>query len=413
VVGGLPCVFSNLKYTGNSHPALPYRGEGFFRIWILWGWSCVLSTIPNDSSLVRAQRAAILIVDDDAESLRILGGVLQPHYTVSAAPTGERALRIATGAVKPDLILLDVLMPGMDGYAVLAGLRANPATRDIPVIFVTGMDAVEDEERGLQFGAVDYIAKPYRPPIVLARVRTQLELKRARDWLRDQNAYLEAEVTRRMRDNVLIQEITINALAELAETRDNETGNHIRRTQEYVRVLARGLRSHPRFSGVLTDRTIDLLVKSAPLHDIGKVGIPDQVLLKPGKLTPAEWDIMKTHCLLGASAIERALRNAGQGIDFLDLAREIAHFHHEQWDGSGYPEGLKGDAIPISARLMALADVFDALISRRVYKSAMPLVQARDIIAGERGRHFDPDVVDAFLSCFDEFAAVARAYQDA
>ena len=288
----------------------------------------------------------------------------------------------------------------------------NPATRDIPVIFVTGLDSTEDEERGLELGAVDYIAKPYRPPIVLARVRTQLELKRARDWLRDQNAYLEAEVARRMQDILLIQDLTINALAELAETRDNETGNHIRRTQEYVRILARRLQAHPRFSGFLTDKVVELLTKSAPLHDIGKVGIPDHILLKPGKLTDEEWTIMKTHSLLGATAIERAVRNADRRLDFLDMAMQIAHFHHEKWDGSGYPEGLKADAIPIPARLMALADVFDALISRRVYKPPMPLEQARDIIVSERGRHFDPDLVDAFLAGFDDFVAVAERYRE-
>ena len=194
----------------------------------------------------------MLIVDDDAENLGILGNLLQPHHDVLAAPSGERALQISAGTPKPDLILLDVLMPHMDGYDVLARLHENPATLDIPVIFVTGLDSTEDEEKGLTLGAVDYIAKPYRASIVLARVRTQLELKRARDWLRDQNAYLEAEVMRRMQDTLLVQDLTINALAELAETRDNETGNHIRRTQEYVRILAQRLQLHPSFAGFLT-----------------------------------------------------------------------------------------------------------------------------------------------------------------
>ena len=350
-------------------------------------------------------------MDDDPLNLAILGRLLHPHYDVLAASSGERALQIAASEPKPDLILLDVLMPGMDGYAVLARLRENPSTRDIPVIFVSGLDSTEDEEKGLELGAVDYIAKPYRPPIILARVSTQLELKRARDWLRDQNAYLEAEVARRMRDILLIQDITINAFAELAETRDPETGNHIHRTQEYVRILARHLQTHPRFSGFLTDKGIDMLVKSAPLHDIGKVGIPDHILLKHGKLTDEEWAIMKTHSLLGAQAIQRAARDADHNVDFLDIAKQVANFHHEKWDGSGYPEGRKWNEIPIAARLMALADVFDALISRRVYKIPMPVEQARDIIVGQRGSHFDPDVVDAFLDGFAEFAAVARKYQ--
>jgi putative two-component system response regulator len=355
----------------------------------------------------------VLVVDDDAENLAILGRLLCLRYKVLAAPSGKRALEIVADSPQPDLILLDVLMPGMDGYAVLARLRENAATSDIPVIFVTGLDSAEDEERGLELGAVDYIAKPYRPSIILARVHTQLELKRARDWLANQNAYLEAEVARRVRDILLIQDITINALTELAETRDPETGNHIRRTQEYMRILARRLQFHPHFSGFLTDKVIELMAKSAPLHDIGKVGVPDHILLKPGKLTEEEWTIMKTHSLVGARAIQRAVRDADRSVDFLNMAQQIALFHHEKWDGSGYPEGMKWDAIPIPARLMALADVFDALISRRVYKAPIPVEQARDIIIGERGSHFDPDVVDAFLAGFADFVAIARRYQEA
>jgi len=351
-------------------------------------------------------------VDDDTGNLGILGHLLQPYHDVLAAPSGERALQISAGTPKPDLILLDVLMPQMDGYAVFAHLRENPATRDIPVIFVTGLDSTAEEEKGFALGAVDYIAKPYRAPIVLARVHTQLELKRARDWLRDQNSYLEAEVMRRMQDTLLVQDLTINALAELAETRDNETGNHIRRTQEYVNILAQRLQLHPSFAGFLTNKTVDLMTKSAPLHDIGKVGIPDNILLKPGKLTDEEWGIMKTHSMLGATSIERALRNADRRLDFLDMAMQIAHYHHEKWDGSGYPDGLKEEAIPIPARLMALADVFDALISRRVYKPPISYEQAKNIIVAERGNHFDPDVVDAFLRSFDEFVTVAEKYRE-
>lgn len=321
-------------------------------------------------------------------------------------------MQISASTPKPDLILLDVLMPHMDGYEVFSRLRENPSTSDIPVIFVTGLDSTEEEEKGFALGAVDYIAKPYRSPIVLARVRTQLELKRARDWLRDQNAYLEAEVARRMQDTLLVQDLTINALAELAEMRDSETGNHIRRTQQYVRILARRLQTHPRFASFLTGNVIELLTKSAPLHDIGKVGIPDHILRKPGKLTSEEWTIMKTHSQLGAKSIERALHNADRHLDFLDMAMQIAQYHHEKWNGSGYPEGLKENAIPIPARLMALADVFDALISRRVYKPPMPYKQAKDMIVAERGSHFDPDVVDAFLGGFNDFVSVAEKYRE-
>ncbi|MBI4995837.1 MAG: HD domain-containing protein, partial [Rhodocyclales bacterium] len=242
--------------------------------------------------------------------------------------------------------------------------------------------------------------------------KTQIELKQARDWLKDKNAWLEAEVAQRMAENETIQTISIRALAHLAEMRDPETGNHIHRTQRYVRTLALQLRDHRRFGKFLTDRNIDLLTRSAPLHDIGKVGIPDHILQKPGKLTPDEWEIMKTHAKLGSDAIQLAEEDAEKPVDFLILAKEIAHWHHEMWNGSGYPDGLAGDDIPMSARLMALADVFDALISTRVYKRAVPLLEARDAIAAQRGRHFDPDIVDAFLATFDEFRAIADRHRD-
>mgnify|MGYP001766671623 CR=1 FL=1 len=353
---------------------------------------------------------SILIVDDTPENLSVLGELLQPAYRVRAANSGKRALQIASGDPPLDLILLDVMMPEMDGYAVLEELQAMPSTRDIPVIFVTAMDGTDDEERGLGMGAVDYITKPIRPGIVLARVRTQLELKRARDILSDQNSFLEAEVRRRMQENLTTQEISIRALARLAEIRDPETGKHILRTQEYVRTLAQALQPHPRFADYLDDATIDSLVRSAPLHDIGKVGIPDHILLKPGKLTPEEWEVMKTHAELGSNAIALAEADAERPVEFLAIARMIARSHHEKWDGSGYPDGLAGDAIPIAARLMALADVFDALTCRRVYKDAFSFDEAYRIIVAGRGSHFDPDVTDAFIREFDTFMNVARMY---
>lgn len=352
----------------------------------------------------------ILIVDDTPENLSVLGELLQSSYRVRAANSGRRALQIAHGTPAPDLILLDVMMPEMDGFDVLAELRNNPATQNIPVIFVTAMDGTADEERGLDCGAVDYITKPIRPAIVLARVRSQLELKQARDLLRNQNCYLESEVARRMSENQLIQDISILALARLAETRDPETGNHLRRTQEYVRTLANALREHPRFSHFLDDETIIALAKSAPLHDIGKVGIPDHILLKPGPLTPEEWVIMRTHAKLGSDAIAQAEQDAAGQVEFLALAKEIAHHHHEKWNGSGYPDGLAGDAIPIAARLMALADVFDALICKRVYKSAMTFGEALAIITRDSGSHFDPDIVQAFSDNFNHFKAIADTY---
>jgi putative two-component system response regulator len=362
--------------------------------------------------LVNQSVPTILIVDDAAENLAVLNELLQPVYRVRIATSGEKALQLAVTQPNPDLIMLDVMMPGMDGYEVFTRLRADPRTRDIPVIFVTAMDSAEAEIRGLELGAADYITKPITPIIVMARIRTQLELKQARDWLRDQNTFLEAEVARRMGENLMIQHVSIHALAHLAETRDPETGNHLRRTQGYVHALACQLQDHPRFAAFLTPANIDLLAKSAPLHDIGKVGIPDHILLKPGKLTPEEWEIMKTHARLGSEAIEQAERDITRPVEFLALAKEIARWHHERWDGSGYPDGLAGEAIPISARLMALADVFDALINRRVYKDSISFADSRDIIVAERGRQFDPDVVDAFSSLFNEFQTIAIRYSD-
>ena len=358
-----------------------------------------------------ANQPSILIVDDTPANLRVLSELLKSTCRVCAANSGPLALQIAHDS-PPDLILLDVKMPEMDGYAVLAELLADPATRKVPVIFVTAMDGTHDEERGLDCGAVDYITKPIRPAIVLARVRAQLELKRARDILSDQNSYLEAEVERRMGENQLIQVVSIHALARLAETRDPETGNHLRRTQEYVRTLANALKDHPRFSHFLDIRTIDAVAQSAPLHDIGKVGIPDHILLKPGKLTAEEWVIMKTHAELGSKAIEQAESDTEKPVEFLSFAKDIAHYHHEKWDGSGYPLGLSGDEIPIAARLMALADVFDALISKRVYKPAFSFEEAQRVILDGRGNHFDPAVVDAFQANYERFVTITKTYME-
>ena len=359
-----------------------------------------------------AHRPTILVVDDTPDNLSLMSGLLKDSYRVKVANSGEKALKQVQGDAKPDLILLDIMMPGLSGYDVIAQLKTDPATRDIPVIFLTAMSAAEDEKKGLEMGAADYITKPISPPIVLARVKTQLENKAAADFLRDQNTYLEAEVTKRTREISAIQDVTILAMASLAETRDSDTGNHIRRTQYYVRALAEKLKTHQRFGYFLSDQTIELLFKSAPLHDIGKVGIADRVLLKPGRFTPEEFEIMKSHTTLGRDAIEHAEKQLGMQVDFLNLAKEIAYYHQEKWDGSGYPMGISGDDIPISARLMAVADVYDALISRRVYKEGMPHEKAVTIIAESKGTHFDPDVVDAFLELQDEFRAIAVRYAD-
>ena len=357
--------------------------------------------------------ALLLIVDDVPANLSMLGQLLRDAgFQVKAATSGRAALHYAAQQPRPELILLDVMMPEMDGYQVLAELRQNPATRSIPVIFVTALGEASDEQRGFQQGAVDYITKPIKPDVVLVRVCSQLLAKQARDWTHDRNLALAAEVARRMAENEQIQSVSIRALANLAETRDPETGNHILRTQAYVHLLATRLREHPRFAATLDEVYIKMLTRSAPLHDIGKVGIPDHILLKPGKLDAAEWVIMKTHARMGSDAIDRSEQGLDQPVEFLALAKEIAHSHHERWDGGGYPDGLAGDAIPVSARLMALADVFDALISKRVYKQALPPDKVREIMAGERGRQFDPDATEAFLSGFAEFAAIADRHHD-
>ena len=361
---------------------------------------------------MNSQQATILVVDDTPENLELMSGLLKDHYRVRVANNGERALRLAVADPQPDMVLLDVMMPGIDGYEVCRRLKADPATALIPVIFLTAKAEIEDERRGLSLGAVDYITKPISPPIVMARIETHLQLKQAADWLRDKNAILEAEVARRTHIIEAIQDVTVFAMASLAETRDNETGNHLRRTQRYVERLAQALQTHPRFALTLTDENILLLFKSAPLHDIGKVGIPDHILLKPGKLTVEEFEIMKTHTTLGFEALRRAEEALGERVDFLRFAKEIALCHQEKWDGSGYPSGLKGDDIPVSARLMAVADVYDALINQRIYKPAFSHEESVRIIEQGRGSHFDPDVVDAFLSVSEDFRAIAARFED-
>ncbi len=352
----------------------------------------------------------VLVVDDVADNLSLMFGLLRTQYRVRVANQGERALELARAEPQPDLILLDVMMPGMDGHEVCRRLKADPATAHIPVIFLTAKSEVDDETYGLSLGAVDYITKPISPPIVEARVRTHLQLKAAADFLRDRSAFLAAEVARRTRENEALQDVVVLAMASLGETRDNETGNHLRRTQHYVKCLAERLQTHPRFAAELTPEAIRLLFKSAPMHDIGKVGIPDAILLKPGRLTTEEFEVMKTHTTLGFEAIHRAELSLGEDLPFLRFAKEIALSHQEKWDGSGYPQGLAGEAIPVSARLMAVADVYDALISERVYKKAFTHEQARQLIVEGRGQHFDPDVVDAFLAVEADFVAIAQRY---
>jgi len=364
-----------------------------------------------NSPLELSGKCTVLVVDDTPGNLSLMSDLLRPDYKVKLAPTGERALQIVA-AEKPDLILLDIMMPDMDGYEVLRRLQFNPETEDIPVIFLTAMSATDDETVGLELGAVDYITKPVNPAITMARVRLATSCSRKWLWWASKSRARLSCRWLRTRALAELQDATIRAMASLAETRDNETGNHIRRTQHYVEALARKLQDHPRFRDELTEDAIQVIFKSAPLHDIGKVGIPDRILLKPGKLTPEEFEIMKTHTTLGRDAIVAAETETTQNNPFFRYAKEIAYSHQEKWDGSGYPEGLVGNTIPLSARLMAVADVYDALISERVYKAAFSHETAVEIIRDGRGSHFDPDMVDAFLSLSEEFRRIAQQFAD-
>jgi putative two-component system response regulator len=321
-------------------------------------------------------RPTILIVDDTPDNIMLLSRLLKDRYNTKVANNGSTALQIAASTPSLDLILLDVMMPGLDGYETCRQLKANPATADIPVIFLTAKNQVEDEAMGLSLGAVDYIAKPISPPILFARVATQLSLRNARRELEEHNQNLEKLVQERTAQLYLMQEAIIVAMASMAESRDQETG------------------------------------RSAPLHDIGKVGIPDRILLKPGNLDREEFEVMKMHAVYGRDTIMLVEKHIGGSNSFLMFAREIAHSHQEKWDGSGYPQNLSGEQIPLSARLMAVADVYDALISKRVYKPAFTHQQALDVMRKGRGSHFDPDVLDAFFEIEGEFAAIAVAYAD-
>ncbi|MBF0202340.1 MAG: two-component system response regulator [Desulfamplus sp.] len=354
--------------------------------------------------MAKAEKHKILVVDDSEANVDVLFQVLRHDYTVSVAMNGREALDLVEDD-PPDLILLDVMMPGMDGYEVCRRLKESELYREIPVIFLTAMDDEDDEARGLDLGAVDYIIKPFRPRLLERRVKTQISLKEHRD-------NLEEIVRERTRLLNLTQDVTIESLGNLAEYRDQETGGHIKRTKNYVRHLAEEIRRIAKYpEHFMDDAYIDLLTKSAPLHDIGKVGVPDSILLKPGKLTPEEFEEMKKHTLYGRDIIAASEKSLGED-SFLSIAREIAYSHHEKWDGSGYPEAKKGRGIPLSGRMMAIADVYDALISKRVYKPPFPHEKALGIILEGRGKHFDPDMVDIFAATENKFREIAIKYAD-
>ncbi len=355
-------------------------------------------------------RKKVLIVDDTPNNIQVMMETLRDEYAVIAALDGRKALYLAGGDNPPDAILLDVLMPGMDGYEVCRILKSDKRTRDIPVIFVTSGDDEDDEQKGLSLGAVDYIHKPLRPALLKSRLRSHIMHKLCRD-------HIDEIVNERTRELALTRDAIIYGLATLAEYRNIETGRHIKRTQFYVQHLAEAMKATPKYRDYLTDENIRVISKSAQLHDIGKVGIPDRILFKPDKLTNDEIQIMKNHVEIGRDSILKIeIEVAGYvSSDFLKHAGEIAFTHHERADGSGYL-GLAGDDIPVSGRLMALADVYDALTSRRIYKHPFNHEQAVKIIMeGDdhtRPEHFDSDVLSAFMIAKDKFRITADDYAD-
>lgn len=343
-------------------------------------------------------KATILIVDDIVENIHVLMNILKKDYLIQVAKNGQKAMEIIHKN-KPDLILLDIMMPELSGYDVIKILKKDVKTENIPVIFVTAMGEVSDEAKGLALGAVDYISKPVIPELVLSRVRNHLLLKKNSDQL-ELLVHQRTKQLEKSNDSILI------VMGLVAENRDPETGEHIQRTSAYVRAMSEALSKHPQYQELMTPDIIDIYTNAAPLHDIGKVGVADNILLKPGKLTTEEFELMKQHAIGGEQIIEQAQQYLSEP-ELLDIAKEIAGGHHEKWDGSGYPRGLKGEQIPLSARIMVFADVYDALISNRPYKKAFSHEKACEIIANDVGTHFDPTLYAVFTQIKERFREIA------
>ncbi|WP_263833793.1 response regulator [Sulfurospirillum oryzae] len=333
----------------------------------------------------------ILIVDDTPENIMLLSEILKPFYKVKVANSGVKALNLIASGDIPDLILLDIMMPIMSGYEVCKKLKNDPLTRNIPIIFVTALNDYEDEAEGLGIGAVDYITKPVHASIVLARVNTQI-------MLLQYQRNLEQKLEERTEEIVLTRMEVIRQLGRAAEYKDNETGTHILRMSAYTKIIAQKI-------GLDNVRT-ELLFLSAPMHDIGKIGTPDHILKKESALSPEEWAIVKAHPIHGAEIIGK------HQSSLLQTARIVALTHHERYDGTGYPYGIKGYDIPLAGRIVAIADVFDALTSKRPYKEPWSLERAVEYLVSEKGKHFDPELVDAFLACMDEIKEIMAQFQD-
>ncbi|MCJ1884752.1 response regulator [Pseudomonas sp. LA21] len=365
-----------------------------------------------DSMLDRPEQELILVVDDQPDNLMLMSELLMDRYQVRVAGSGAKALRLMQSDPRPDLVLLDIMMPEMDGYEVCRQLKADPATRDIPVIFLTGMVNASDEQKGLDLGAVDYITKPISPPVTLARIRAHLNLKANADFLRDKSEYLELEVRRRARELQAIQDATLEAMATLCDLRDNAHSQHLVRIEHYMRLLGSTLALRNEFSSELSVENIELLSRSAQLHDIGKVAVPDRILHHPGQLDEADQQIMQSHTTVGRDALAAAERKLGYPADFLRYAKEIAHSHHERWDGRGYPEGLAGESIPMAARMLTLIDCYDEMTSRHAYRASLGPDEAAARIRAGAGSQFDPRMVEAFSEAAEGFASIALRYAD-
>ena len=364
----------------------------------------------------REEPEKVLMVDDNPANLQVLQATLEGRgYRLLAARDGSSALTV-TAKAAPDLILLDIMMPDMDGYEVCRRLKSDPATYEIPIIFLSALTQTEDKVKGLELGAVDYITKPFQPEEVIARVNTHLtlrclqqQLSAANAELTELNQNLEKKVEERSKELLLSRDAIIFAMAKMTEARDDDTGKHLERICKYVEILAREL---AKTDSDITESWIGIVVKTAALHDIGKVGIPDGILLKKGRLTPKEREIMETHPAIGGDTLLELREEMEGGGPFLSRAIEITLGHHEKWDGSGYPFGMQGEAIALSARLVAVADVYDALVSKRVYKPGMSHEDASRIIEEGAGKHFDPRVVAAFLARQEDFQHIAVTMSD-
>jgi putative two-component system response regulator len=357
-------------------------------------------------------KATILIADSSSDELALMRELLQGRYDVKLAASGADALRLAAMAPRPDLILLGASLPDMDPRAVLDELRGDLPTAGIAVIFVVAADRPADEGRAWRDGAADVIVKPVAAESLRARVAIQLELKSLRAGRLQRDGQLDGLATEPTREAVLMQDATILAMATLAEADDPNIGNHLLRTQACFTALARELRFHAGFGAELTDANIALMARAAPLHDIGKAAVPEVILKKPGRLTADEFNVMKRHTVQGRDAIAGVEKTLGTTTPFLRYAREITWSHHEKWDGSGYPQALQGRQIPLAARVMAVVDVYDALISKRSYKPAFTHETAVELIRQGRGEHFDPDIVDAMLVIEERLRAIAAEFTD-